>query len=171
MGTPATQQSRDLLGGESTLQGSFDMLIREIGHTIEGPITQIINEINSSFNWSKFKATQDFMDDLSSKINERFKDVMPHIEALGQSLLHLAQSMFGKADLARTLFILRTPCSCCVRFPLRKCPRCQQYYQGDQEPPRSDVRIRQLAVRVRTPRPQFNGVPLTASTNTISFMK
>jgi hypothetical protein len=38
-------------------------------------------------------------------------------------------------------------------------------------PPRSDVRIRQLAVRVRTPRPQCSGVPLTASTNTISFIK
>jgi hypothetical protein len=38
-------------------------------------------------------------------------------------------------------------------------------------PPRPDVRIRQLDVGARRRPSQLNGVPLTASTKTISFTK
>jgi hypothetical protein len=71
-----SQFSKDLLGAESTLQGSFDMLFRELGHAFEGPLTQLINSINSYFNWDKFKATQDFLDSFAAKTNTAFKPLL-----------------------------------------------------------------------------------------------
>jgi hypothetical protein len=100
--------SKDLLGAESTLQGSMAMFTREFGHAFEGPITQLLNSINAWFNWDKFKATQDFLDDFSKKIDGRFREVMPHIDSLGNAMAHLGQSMFGKTDLAGAIDIVAT---------------------------------------------------------------
>jgi hypothetical protein len=73
------QFSKDLLGAESTLQGSVEMLTREIGHALEGPLTQIINKINEYFNWDKFKATQDFLDSFADKTNKAFKPILDQL--------------------------------------------------------------------------------------------
>jgi hypothetical protein len=78
----AYKMSHDFLGAQSTLTDKIGTFMRGVGEAFTGPLTQLMNRINDSFNWDRFKNVQRFFDEVAAKSSAAFK---PFIDKLANA--------------------------------------------------------------------------------------